>query len=139
MSEDKMQIVKMSGLIVARVDDIAPYMASQPVLCPTGNCSRAAVIRECIRRGLESLERERAAKAPKVAPKVETPIEAPKAEAPKVAKNRRITDRVASDRERAAKAAADVAAVFGGSPKAVAEVAAVFGGSAERKADKGNA
>ena len=86
------------------------------------------MIRECIRRGLESLERERAAKAPKVAPKVETPIEAPKVEAaPKVAKNRRITDRVASDRERAAKAAAEVAAVFGGSVERQA------------KADKGNA
>lgn len=43
-----------------RADALVEWATTQPELAPTGYASRSAVIREAIRRGLDSLERQRA-------------------------------------------------------------------------------
>ncbi len=46
-----------------RADELAEWVATQPDLAPTGYASRSSVLREAIRRGLDSLERQRDRKA----------------------------------------------------------------------------
>ena len=48
-----------------RADALVEWAAAQPELAPTGNASRSTVLREAIRRGLASLERQQAKDAKK--------------------------------------------------------------------------
>ena len=45
---------------IDRAESLAEWMAGQPDLSPTGTASRSAVLREAVRRGLVSIEREKA-------------------------------------------------------------------------------
>lgn len=52
--------VDVSPETVDRADGLREWMATKPALSPTGYTARAQVWREAIKRGLASLERERA-------------------------------------------------------------------------------
>ncbi len=52
--------VQLSAIEVARAESLREWAANQVSICPTGTASRTAVLREAVRRGLDSIEREMA-------------------------------------------------------------------------------
>lgn len=52
--------VQLTTRDIERAESLTDWAAKQPDLSPTGSASRSSVLREAIRRGLASMEREKA-------------------------------------------------------------------------------
>lgn len=52
--------VQLSTREVDRAESLTGWAERQPLIAPTGHANRSTVLREAIRRGLDSLEREQA-------------------------------------------------------------------------------
>ncbi len=59
MPNDTQLSIRLSRLIVERLDDLVPWLEDRPDLVPTGHAKRADVIRLALLRGLDALDRER--------------------------------------------------------------------------------
>lgn len=51
--------LRISEDLLSRADELVSWASTRPDLAPTGNATRATIMRAAILRGLESLERER--------------------------------------------------------------------------------